>query len=108
MHKLCSVNEVKENRTKGFDLEVDGKIISLFVVYHEGKILAYKNSCPHVGTPLNWVPDRFMDSEGQFLQCATHGAMFRVDDGYCEFGPCAGESLTPETIVIENDDIYLE
>ena len=106
MIELCSVAELKANKTKGFDLDVDGRNVGLFLVHHEEKIYAYSNRCPHVGTPLNWVPDRFMDSEGEFLQCATHGAMFRIEDGYCECGPCAGESLQPTTITIHGNAIY--
>lgn len=106
MIELCTIQELAEKKTRGFDLELDEKIVSLFLVQHEGKIYSYLNRCPHVGTPLNWVPDRFMDSEGEFLQCATHGAMFRIQDGYCEYGPCAGESLETTSIEVQGDKIF--
>ncbi|MEE8263379.1 MAG: Rieske (2Fe-2S) protein, partial [Gammaproteobacteria bacterium] len=41
-----------------------------------------------------WVPDQFLDETGNLLQCATHGALFRIEDGFCVAGPCTGASLT--------------
>jgi nitrite reductase/ring-hydroxylating ferredoxin subunit len=79
----------------------------VFVVRWEGVLSAYENACPHMGTPLNFLPDRFFDRAGQHLLCATHGALFRVADGFCIAGPCAGKSLKPMAISIERDDIVL-
>ncbi|GAB4351123.1 MAG: Rieske (2Fe-2S) protein [Gammaproteobacteria bacterium] len=106
MIELCKLEELVEQKTKGFDFEIDDSWVGLFVVHHEGEVYGYLNRCPHVGTPLNWVPDRFLDSEGEYLQCATHGALFRIEDGYCEFGPCAGESLSAATIVVRDGTVY--
>lgn len=55
---------------------------------------AYVNKCPHMGVELNWMPGRFMDSDNLFLQCATHGALFKPGDGECIAGPCQGDVLT--------------
>lgn len=104
--RLCDVKELRAAKTKGFDLDVDGRPVGLLLVHHGGQIYAYRNRCPHVSTPLNWVPDQFLDSEGEFLQCATHGAMFRIEDGYCEYGPCAGESLRPVPVTIRDGAVY--
>ena len=59
----------------------------LFVLRCENDVRVYRNRCPHVGTPLNWTPDRFLDLERKHIVCATHGAVFRVDDGECITGP---------------------
>lgn len=55
---------------------------------------AYLNRCPHMGVELNWVPGRFMDLDKLFLQCSTHGALFKPQDGECIAGPCQGDALT--------------
>ena len=55
---------------------------------------AYVNRCPHMGIELNWVPGRFMDTDNLFLQCSTHGALFKPRDGECIAGPCQGDALT--------------
>lgn len=63
---------------------------------------AYLNQCPHMGVELNWKPGSFMDSDNLFLQCSTHGALFKPRDGECVAGPCQGDALTPLDIrVIE-------
>jgi len=36
-----------------------------------------------------------LDPEDSFIQCALHGALFRLEDDYCLQGPCAGQSLKP-------------
>ncbi len=43
-----------------------------------------------VESPLNWTPDRFLDLERKQIICATHGAVFCIDDGLCVGGPCKG------------------
>lgn len=55
---------------------------------------AYLNQCPHMGVELNWKPGGFMDSDNLFLQCSTHGALFKPRDGECIAGPCQGDALT--------------
>ncbi len=55
---------------------------------------AYLNIWPHLGIELNWMPGRFMDSDNLFIQCATHGALFKPGDGECIAGPCQGDALT--------------
>lgn len=55
---------------------------------------AYLNQCPHMGVELNWKPGCFMDVDNLFLQCSTHGALFKPRDGECIAGPCQGDALT--------------
>jgi nitrite reductase/ring-hydroxylating ferredoxin subunit len=64
-----------------------------FAVRHAGKVHAFVNRCPHMGTELDWQPGEFFDIAGLYLVCATHGALFRPDNGLCVAGPCRGASL---------------
>ena len=60
--------------------------------------------CDHAspaGTPLDWVPDRFMNADGSRLMCHTHGALFRIEDGHCIAGPCAGDALRPLAVEVD-------
>lgn len=57
------------------------------------QVQAFVNRCPHLGVPLNWDDDAFLDSDGRLLRCATHGALFEPDSGLCILGPCKGEYL---------------
>ena len=63
------------------------------MVNHAGRVHAYVNRCPHVGTPLDLWPNEFFAEDGRVLVCATHGAIFEPDTGLCPAGPCVGDSL---------------
>lgn len=86
---LCNSNDIAADGSKGF--EVDGH--RLFAVKKRGKLYVYHNRCPHVGLPLNWTPDQFLDTGKDLIQCTSHGARFRIDTGQCVAGPCPGQYL---------------
>ncbi len=101
---LCRLEEIPDGRARGFRVtEAGGRERRLLVVRRGGAAAAYVNSCPHRGTPLDLRPDDFFDAEGRHLVCATHGAVFRPEDGYCLAGPCAGESLQPAPVEVRED-----
>ena len=103
-YPLCAIDELDDPGTRGFEVDVgSAEPLHLFVV-RKGEVLAcYRNRCPHTGVPLEWLPDQFFDPDNSFIQCATHGALFRPEDGYCLRGPCAGQSLEPMDLVREGD-----
>jgi len=51
------------------------------------------NRCAHVPVELDWNEGDFFDVSGEYLICATHGAHYQPQTGYCVMGPCAGKSL---------------
>jgi nitrite reductase/ring-hydroxylating ferredoxin subunit len=104
--RLCRVDELPEGETKGFWVEGSNGQLPIFLVNWEGTVHGYVNSCPHVGTPLDWLPDRFLSPDDAHLMCATHGAIFQPEDGRCVGGPCVGRSLTRVPIEIEGADIH--
>jgi nitrite reductase/ring-hydroxylating ferredoxin subunit len=79
----------------------------LFAVRQGDEVFVYVNSCPHIGTPLDWVPDRFLSHDGRLIVCATHGAEFRIADGECLRGPCFGNRLEPVVIQIKDGTIFV-
>lgn len=80
----------------------------VFIVCHQQQYYAYENSCPHTGGPLDWTPGKFLDLEKTHIQCSTHHALFRIDDGYCISGPCAGQSLKKVTVTESNGELELD
>lgn len=102
--KLCTFDELQPNAPRGFDLE-DGT--ALLLIRRGESVVAWRNSCPHRGIRLEWQPDQFLDYEKQFIQCATHGALFGIDDGICIAGPCPGEQLEPLTVEIRDGEVWL-
>ncbi len=106
-HLLCNKKDINNFNTRGFTVETANGSLELFVLRQDEDISAYLNHCPHLGVPLNWQPDEFMSLEATHIQCATHGALFALNDGLCVSGPCRGQSLTPVTIELDDQgDIY--
>jgi len=103
MTVLCKVSEIEEDSARGFD--IDGQ--SVFAVKKDGQLFVYINSCPHIGIPLEFQPDEFLDMEKRFIQCANHGALFEIETGDCIAGPCAGQALKAVPFNIEDEHIRL-
>ena len=98
---LCRADELAEGQARGFLIGEGVARRDVILVRRDGVLRAYVNACPHQGTPLETFPDRFMDQDG-LLVCSTHGARFRVEDGFCVSGPCDGKSLTAIACTVEN------
>lgn len=106
-HLLCPAAEIAEAAGKGFAIGTGRDRREIFVIRKDGVLRGYVNSCPHVGSPLDIVPDRFFAGDHTHLMCFTHGALFRAEDGYCVRGPCRGLSLDALEIEVEDGIIVL-
>ncbi len=105
-YPLCPREAIPENSARGFTIEPPGGRLQVLLVRWNNRLHAYVNRCPHTGVNLDWVPDRFLDHSGTWLQCATHGALFRIHDGFCVHGPCAGQSLQPVPVDERNGELF--
>jgi nitrite reductase/ring-hydroxylating ferredoxin subunit len=76
-----------------FPVSIFGEAAVGFVVRFRGTPYAYLNRCAHVPMELDWVQGQFFESGGEFLMCATHGAVYRPETGVCAGGPCRGGKL---------------
>lgn len=92
-HPLCRLDDLPEGQSKGIALQPGSHYADILVVRTRTGIYAYRNRCPHTGAPMEWEPDQFLDYSGTAIQCGIHGALFRIEDGYCVSGPCARQSL---------------
>ena len=106
MQKICNLDEFPASGCVEFTLHGEGRDFPCFLVRHEGGLSAYRNCCPHTGAPLNWNPNVFLNVEGTLIQCAIHGAQFRINDGHCLYGPCAGQSLDPVSVVMNEGEVW--
>lgn len=104
---LCRLDEIPDGRARGFRVQGRDGEHRVFVVRRGETLYGYRNDCPHVGTPLDWVPDEFLDRAGEHIICATHGALFRVEDGTCLAGPCVGDQLDPVFVEVRGGVIYV-
>ena len=103
MIKLCEVNDIPDPGSRGFDTD-KGKV---FVVHFRGAVHLYRNQCPHQGVNLDWQPNTFLDMDNRMIQCAMHGALFKIDTGECIAGPCIGDKLTTANFKIKDGNLYL-
>ncbi len=104
MISLCHIDDIEESTSKGF--AVGNKYV--FAVKKDDRVYVYYNCCPHLGTPLEWQEDRFLDSDNALIQCSTHGALFLIESGQCILGPCKGKSLKAIPFVIGNGFVMVE
>lgn len=106
MRALCRVEEIPDGQGKGFAAKPGG-FTGIFAVRHGDVVRVWVNACPHVGTPLDWTPDKFMSADGRHIICATHGALFTIDKGECIRGPCLGDLLDPVVTEVRDGVIYV-
>lgn len=97
---LCALTDLDLPGSRGFSIDAMQGSVEVFVVRSGNTVFAYRNSCPHTGGPLDWVPDQFLSIDSDMIQCATHDALFGIEDGVCIKGPCAGQALIPVTVEI--------
>lgn len=105
--RLCHVDEVPDGGARGFDAHGVGQT-TVFVVRQGEALRAWRDACPHHGTPLPWRTDAYLDAAGTHIVCAAHGALFDPLTGICTLGPCLGDGLTPVAIEVHSDGgLYL-
>jgi nitrite reductase/ring-hydroxylating ferredoxin subunit len=103
---LANIGDIPKHGGKTIDFRTaDGHSLSIFIQRSEGEFEVYQNRCPHAGTPLNLLNERFMDLDNKYLLCRTHGAKFDFASGKCVSGPCKGKYLRKVAFHIEADNI---
>jgi nitrite reductase/ring-hydroxylating ferredoxin subunit len=105
---VCRLEDIEDPGSKGMTVSIAGQLQDIFVVRQGDSVFGYLNSCPHTDGPLDWTPDRFLDLDGRYIQCAMHAALFRVEDGRCIAGPCNGDRLTPVPVEVDAGVVRLE
>ena len=104
---LCRLDEIADGESRGFLHAAEDDDIEFFVVRRGEVVFGYFNDCPHIGTPLNWKNKNFLTLDKSMIVCATHGAVFRIEDGNCSAGPCVGQRLKPIDVTCKNGNILL-
>ena len=100
---LCHLDEIPDNSGRGFTASTGTSRIDVLVVRRDAAVFAYRNRCPHKWLTLNWRPDDFLDEDRRYIHCANHDALFRIHDGRCVQGPCAGARLVPVDVALTDD-----
>lgn len=86
---LCNSADLRNSgEAVPFDVVYAGQTCRAFAIRFQGQVYAYLNRCAHVAMEMDFQPNRFFDSTGQWLMCATHGAVYQPQTGACRDGPC--------------------
>lgn len=99
---LCRLEEISDPGSRGFHFKVGDKLFLGFVVRRGGALSGYVDSCPHTGQPLGGPTGRHVTRENDLILCTGHGALFRIDDGLCTSGPCAGQRLARWDVAVQD------
>jgi nitrite reductase/ring-hydroxylating ferredoxin subunit len=106
LRPLCRLGDIPDGGGKAFPAPPGG-FTGLLAIRQGDAVFVYVNACPHIGTPLDWVPGRFLSVDGRRIVCATHGAEFVIATGQCVRGPCKGDSLEPVPVEIKDGVLYV-
>ncbi len=106
--RLAAVEEIPDGACLGIEAGFGGLAAGVFLYRRGRQVSCYVNSCPHTGVALEWLPHRFLDPAGEHIQCKTHGALFRPQDGLCIAGPCVGQGLRRCNIGVEDGLVWLK
>lgn len=90
-----------------FDVESKGETAPAFAIRYGGRVYAYLNRCAHIAMELDWKPGKFLDAEGEYLICSTHGALYAPESGACRGGPCRGAGLTRLDVFEVDGRVYM-
>jgi nitrite reductase/ring-hydroxylating ferredoxin subunit len=104
---LCTVEEIPDGRCKEIVYGERPYALSLLVHRSGAEVKGYVNRCPHFSLPLNVSPGQFVMLEGARVMCALHGAVFRLDNGYCEAGPAATSFLEPVEVTVRDGSVCI-
>ncbi|HEY2661484.1 MAG TPA: Rieske (2Fe-2S) protein [Caulobacteraceae bacterium] len=105
--RLCALAEIADPGSRGFTFRVDDRLFAGFVVRRDGRLVGYIDRCPHAGMPLALAPNRFLTRDGDLILCSAHGALFRITDGLCLGGPCAGKALSPWPVRVQGGAVVI-
>ncbi len=104
---LCRLAASPDGASNGFVVESRGKPVCFMTLRRNDQVFVYANRCPHAGLPLDFRPGQFLDLAKTHILCTNHGAVFRIEDGFCVSGPCARESLRRRETEVRNGTVYL-
>lgn len=104
---ICTSTDVAEGGNGvRFPVCAGREVTTGFVVRFDGVAHAYLNRCAHVPIELDWTPGEFFESSGLYIMCATHGAIYTPDTGYCTGGPCRGSRLRKIAVIEKDGQIF--
>jgi len=104
--RLGPLDLIAPDSARNFVLQVEDAYFHGFVVHKNGAFHGYVDRCPHTFLPLAQQLDDYLTPQADMISCSWHGALFRIADGLCVGGPCAGKNLTPWPVTVRDDGLF--
>lgn len=101
--RIDDVSRMAHGESRVFEFPRNGRQAQGFLIRYRQGYRAYLNQCSHWFVPLDLGDGDFFHPGIDRIACKTHGATFRLEDGFCDFGPCQGARLDGYPVVSEGD-----
>ena len=105
--RIENIKGMQYGETKTFTCHYNGFEKPGFIIMGKDGVHAYLNKCQHWPVPLDMDDGDFYYAEIDRISCKSHGAVFMVENGYCDAGPCEGASLKKFETHPEGDDLLV-
>ena len=108
--RVCEEDQVRPGAVQTAQLGHDAKgrpIQAVVLRDGRGRLVAYRNLCRHLPVPLDGGTGELLSDDRRHLVCGTHGATYRIHDGYCVDGPCEGMFLFALDVRVEDGGVYV-
>ncbi len=105
--RLCALADIEDGGSAAFVADFGDIRLGVMAIRKGDTVFTYVNSCPHIGAPLDFKPGQFLTSDKTRIICSTHGALFRIEDGFCVSGPCADENLEALACHIDDGEVFV-
>ncbi|MBO9712041.1 Rieske (2Fe-2S) protein [Sphingomonas sp.] len=99
---LGPLDLIPDGAARNFVLEMKAGRFHGFVVRRGGEVHGYVDRCAHMALPLAQTLDAYLTPDGSLIQCSWHGALYRIEDGLCVGGPCAGARLAAWPVAVRD------
>jgi nitrite reductase/ring-hydroxylating ferredoxin subunit len=103
--KLGPLALIPDGKARNFVLQMKAGRFHGFVVRQGETVRGYVDRCAHMALPLTQTLDDYLTPDGKLIQCSWHGALYRIDDGECVGGPCAGARLLCWPVEVQDGTI---
>ncbi len=103
---LANVTELPEGQVTLRNIVADAaqaKPFGVLLLRSGDEVKAFVNRCAHFGVPLAAKQEHLIFKSNTSITCNVHYARFRWNDGFCEYGDCEGESLSPIPLQMDAD-----
>ena len=99
---LGPIDIIADGKARNFVLEMKAGRFHGFVVRQGEAVHGYVDRCAHAALPLAQQLDEYLTPDGTLIQCSWHGALYRIEDGLCVGGPCAGARLQTWPVAVRD------